>query len=95
LGPGDALSISGRGCVVRAKRKIRNARIPYATAKHAKDTDWRRIDDLYALVARLNPSPVVELNRFDEARAAYEEALALAPTEVEGRFLTNRINDLG
>jgi RNA polymerase sigma-70 factor (ECF subfamily) len=109
----------------------------HATAKHAKDTDWQRIADLYALVARLNPSPVVELNRavavaevdgpaaglalvdelrddlagyhllpatradllrrmnrLVEAEAAYEEALELAPTDVERRFLTRRINDL-
>jgi len=44
----------------------------HATAGHAADTDWRRIADLYALVARLNPSPVVELNR------------AVAVAEVEG-----------
>ena len=107
----------------------------HAVAKHAGDTDWRRIADLYTLVARLNPSPVVELNRavavaevegpavalalvdaldlpgyhllpatradllrrmnrFAEARTAYEEALALAPTDAERRFLSRRINDL-
>lgn len=44
----------------------------HATAAHAKDTDWRRIADLYALVARVNPSPVVELNR------------AVAVAEVDG-----------
>jgi RNA polymerase sigma-70 factor, ECF subfamily len=107
----------------------------HATAKHAGDTDWRRIADLYTLVARLNPSPVVELNRavavaevegpaaalalvdaldlpgyhllpatradllrrmnrVVEAKAAYEEALELAPTDAERRFLSRRINDL-
>jgi RNA polymerase sigma-70 factor, ECF subfamily len=109
----------------------------HATAERSADTDWRRIADLYGLVARLNPSPVVELNRAvavaevdgpaaglalvdqlrddlvgyhllpatradllrrmnrpDEAKAAYEEALELAPTDVERRFLTRRINDL-
>ena len=109
----------------------------HATAEHADGTDWRRIADLYTLVARLNPSPVVELNRAvavaevdgpavglalvdtvadelsgyhllpatradllrrlgrtDEARAAYEEAVSLAPTEAERRFLTRRVNDL-
>jgi RNA polymerase sigma-70 factor, ECF subfamily len=109
----------------------------HATAKSAGDTDWRRIADLYAIVARLNPSPVVELNRavavaevdgpaaalalvdalradladyhllpatraellrrmnrVPEALAAYEEALALVPTEAERRFLTRRVNDL-
>jgi len=109
----------------------------HATAARAADTDWRRIADLYALVARLNPSPVVELNRAvavaevegpaaglalvealaddlagyhllpatradllrrlnrsNEAKAAYAEALELAPTDAERRFLTRRINDL-
>jgi RNA polymerase sigma-70 factor (ECF subfamily) len=109
----------------------------HATAEHADDTDWRRIADLYTLVARLNPSPVVELNRAvavaevdgpaaglalvdavadelsgyhllpatradllrrlgrsAEARKAYEEALALAPTDAERRFLIGRVNDL-
>ncbi|HYQ64196.1 RNA polymerase sigma factor [Actinophytocola sp.] len=109
----------------------------HATAERSADTDWQRIADLYGLVARLNPSPVVELNRAvavaevdgpaaglalvdqlrddlvgyhllpatradllrrmnrpDEAKAAYEEALELAPTDVERRFLTRRINDL-
>jgi RNA polymerase sigma-70 factor, ECF subfamily len=109
----------------------------HATAREQKDTDWRRIADLYALVARLNPSPVVELNRAvaiaevegpaaglalvdtlrdaltgyhllpatradllrrlgrtAEARAAYAEALSLAPTDAERRFLSRRVDDL-
>ncbi|MBB4911420.1 RNA polymerase sigma-70 factor (ECF subfamily) [Actinophytocola algeriensis] len=44
----------------------------HAMARHAEDTDWRRIADLYELVAELNPSPVVELNR------------AVAVAEVDG-----------
>ena len=35
----------------------------HARAARAVDTDWRRIAALYALLARLAPSPVVELNR--------------------------------
>jgi RNA polymerase sigma-70 factor (ECF subfamily) len=109
----------------------------HATAARAGDTDWRRIADLYALVARISPSPVVELNRavavaevdgpaaalplvdalraelrdyylfpatradllrrlnrVDEAKAAYAEALRLAPTDAERRFLTQRADDL-
>jgi RNA polymerase sigma-70 factor (ECF subfamily) len=109
----------------------------HATAKHAGDTDWPRIAELYAVVARLNPSPVVALNRAvavaevdgpaaglalvdavagslpgyhllpatradllrrlgrtADAMAAYEDALALAPTEAECRFLTRRIAQL-
>jgi RNA polymerase sigma-70 factor, ECF subfamily len=107
----------------------------HAIARDARSTDWQRIVDLYTLVARVSPSPVVELNRAvavaevdgpaaalalvdaldlpdyhllpatradllrrlnrpTEAKAAYEEALALAPTEAERRFLTRRVNGL-
>jgi RNA polymerase sigma-70 factor (ECF subfamily) len=107
----------------------------HAMARRAEDTDWRRIADLYGLVAELSPSPVVALNRavavaevdgpaaglalvadldipgyhllaatradllrrlsrHDEARAAYEEALAQAPTDAERRFLARRIAEL-
>ena len=35
----------------------------HATARSAEETDWNRIAGLYADLARLTPSPVVELNR--------------------------------
>jgi RNA polymerase sigma factor (sigma-70 family) len=35
----------------------------HATARRAEDTDWTRIAALYAVLAQLTPSPVVELNR--------------------------------
>jgi RNA polymerase sigma factor (sigma-70 family) len=35
----------------------------HAHALHAKDTDWKRIASLYARLAEVAPSPVVELNR--------------------------------
>lgn len=35
----------------------------HARAAVAADTDWRRIADLYAALATVSPSPVVELNR--------------------------------
>ncbi|WP_439519567.1 RNA polymerase sigma factor [Hydrogenophaga sp.] len=35
----------------------------HARAQRAKDTDWSRIADLYGELARIAPSPVVELNR--------------------------------
>ena len=97
--------------------------------------DHAQIAALYAELARLAPSPVVELNRavavaeadgpeaalaivdrlpldgyhylhaargellrrlgrLDEAAAAYERALALAPEETERSFLRGRIDDL-
>ncbi|RBO93974.1 RNA polymerase sigma-70 factor (ECF subfamily) [Nocardia puris] len=111
----------------------------HATAPDAAGTDWRQIAALYTELARLTPSPVVELNRAvavamadgipaglalveelaasgrldgyyllpatradllrradrrTEARAAYEEALASAPTEAERRYLTSRLHEL-
>ncbi|MGX1670668.1 RNA polymerase sigma factor [Streptomyces sp. NPDC055400] len=111
----------------------------HATAPDAASTDWPQIAVLYAELARLAPSPVVELNRAvavamadgipaglalvdelaasgrldgyhllpatradllrrsgrrAEARLAYEEAVKLAPTEAERRYLTRRIREL-
>ncbi|MEV4296856.1 RNA polymerase sigma factor [Microbispora rosea] len=108
----------------------------HATALDPDDTDWPQIAGLYAQLARLAPSPVVELNRavavamadgplaglrlVDELRAggalaeyhllpatradllrrlgrtadaarAYSEALALAPTDAERRYLARRL----
>jgi RNA polymerase sigma-70 factor (ECF subfamily) len=34
----------------------------HAQAQRASDTDWRQIVGLYAVLMRLNPSPVIELN---------------------------------
>ncbi len=111
----------------------------HATAPDMASTDWPQIAALYAELARLAPSPVVDLNRavaiamaddipaglallveladtgmldgyyllpaaradllrragrHHEAREAYEQALELAPTDVERRYLTGRIRAL-
>ncbi|WP_280508191.1 hypothetical protein [Nocardia flavorosea] len=111
----------------------------HATAPDAAATDWTQIAILYAELARMAPSPVVELNRAvaiamadgipaglarideltesgrlagyyvlpaaradllrrsgrrAEAAAAYEQALALAPTDAERRYLTDRLRSL-
>ncbi|MEO3785998.1 RNA polymerase sigma factor [Actinocorallia sp. B10E7] len=111
----------------------------HATAPTPADTDWPQIAALYGRLARLVPSPVVELNRAvavgmaegpaaalplldvlessgalsghhllpatradflrrlgrtAEAAAVYREALALAPTEAERRYLTRRLASL-
>lgn len=102
-------------------------------------TDWSQIAALYAELAKLVPSSVVDLNRavavgtaddissglallddlvssgrlegyhllpaaradllrragrVDEATVAYQQALELAPTEAERRYLTSRVNEL-
>jgi RNA polymerase sigma-70 factor, ECF subfamily len=111
----------------------------HATAADAADTDWAQIAALYGELARLVPSPVVELNRAvavamadgpaagldlvaaldasgalagyhllpatradlllrlgrrDEAAASFAEALRLAGTDSERRFLTRRLAEL-
>jgi RNA polymerase sigma-70 factor, ECF subfamily len=108
----------------------------HATAKDPADTDWAQIAQLYGLLARLTPSPVVELNRAvavamadgpaaglelvaaleaagelqeyhllpatradllerlgrpGEAAASYAEALALAVTDSERRYLARKV----
>jgi RNA polymerase sigma-70 factor, ECF subfamily len=49
----------------------------HARAASGEATDWRRIADLYGLLARMTPGPVVELNR----------AVAVAMAEGEERGL--------
>lgn len=111
----------------------------HCTATDAADTDWRQIAWLYRELARVTPSPIVELNRAvavamadgpaaglplldalaatgalpdyhllpaaradllrrmgrtPDAAAAYQEALRLAPTDVERRYLTRRLDEL-
>jgi predicted RNA polymerase sigma factor len=45
----------------------------HARARTAEETDWARIASLYDALARLTPSPVVELNR------AVAHAMAFGP----------------
>ena len=47
----------------------------HARARRADDTDWARISELYDELARLTPSPVIELNR------AVAVGMALGPAE--------------
>ncbi|MGA8118061.1 MAG: sigma-70 family RNA polymerase sigma factor [Actinocatenispora sp.] len=111
----------------------------HATAPDAARTDWPQIAALYTQLARLAPSPVVDLNRavavamadgipaglvlvdeitasgrldgyhllpatradllrragrLADARAAYEEAVKLAPPGAEHRYLTSRLEEI-
>lgn len=50
----------------------------HATAARPEDTDWPQIAVLYARLARLVPSPVVELNRAVAVGMAYGPAAGLA-----------------
>jgi RNA polymerase sigma factor (sigma-70 family) len=50
----------------------------HAVAARAEDTDWARISALYAALARVAPSPVVELNRAVAVARAEGPAAGLA-----------------
>jgi RNA polymerase sigma-70 factor, ECF subfamily len=58
----------------------------HARARAPRETDWRRIAALYGELARLDPSPVVELNR--------AVAVALAESPEAGLALVDRIDGL-
>jgi len=109
----------------------------HAHARRAADTDWAQIDLLYANLERLQPSPVVtlnravavnkvrgpeaaldmveplgdrlsnyfyfhgvrgallqQLNRSDEARAAFDRAIALANTPAEAAHIRQHLDQL-
>src|SRR6185503_19130713 len=50
----------------------------HARARTAEETDWPRIAQLYGMLARVSPSPVVELNRAVAVALAYGPAEGLA-----------------
>lgn len=50
----------------------------HAAAQRAEDTDWARIAALYAILGRIAPSPVVELNRAVAVARAEGPAAGLA-----------------
>lgn len=49
----------------------------HARARHAGETDWERIATLYQALARVSPSPVVELNRAVALAMAFGPAAGL------------------
>jgi RNA polymerase sigma-70 factor, ECF subfamily len=53
----------------------------HARARRAEDTDWVEIDTLYAMLERLQPSPVVTLNRAVATAKVKGPAVALAMIE--------------
>ena len=53
----------------------------HAKAPRAQDTNWVRIAALYELLARIQPSPVVELNRAVAIGMAFGPAVALSHVE--------------
>ncbi len=83
----DQLLIQRGLAALERAGKLGNTRGPYAlqaaiAACHARalapqDTDWPRIVDLYAELAQLTPSPVVELNRAVAVAMAFGPAAGL------------------
>lgn len=81
----------GLAALLRAE-KLRGAPGPYtlqasiaachARALTAKATDWARIVELYTQLARLTPSPVVELNRAVAVAMAFGPAAGLELVDV-------------
>jgi RNA polymerase sigma-70 factor (ECF subfamily) len=57
----------------------------HARAERAEDTDWRRIASLYAQLDRLDPSPVVRLNRAVAIAMADGPEAGLAAADDAGR----------
>ncbi|HZI99452.1 MAG TPA: RNA polymerase sigma factor [Gemmatimonadaceae bacterium] len=50
----------------------------HARARTAEETDWQRIAQLYGILGRVSPSPVIELNRAVAVSMAYGPAEGLA-----------------
>ena len=59
----------------------------HARAQHAEDTDWTQIDLLYANLERLQPSPVVTLNRAVAVSKVHGPEAALEMIEPLGERL--------
>ena len=59
----------------------------HARARAGGDTDWAEIDQLYALLEWLQPSPVVTLNRAVAVAKVHGPEAALAMTEPLGAAL--------
>ena len=68
----------------------------HAQAPTAAATDWRQIAALYGVLARVHPSPVVELNRAVAVAMSGgpERGLALVSNEAERRHLDKRRREI-
>lgn len=67
----------------------------HAHAARAEDTDWAEIDQLYAVLETLQPSPVVTLNRAVAVSKARGAAAALAMIEPLAAPLANYFHFFG
>ncbi|QPC86918.1 sigma-70 family RNA polymerase sigma factor [Mesorhizobium sp. NBSH29] len=67
----------------------------HAEAPTAEDTDWAQIDQLYGVLQRVQPSPVIELNRAVAVAKLHGPAAALALVEPLGEHLLNYFHFYG
>jgi RNA polymerase sigma-70 factor (ECF subfamily) len=67
----------------------------HAHAARAEDTDWAEIDQLYAALERLQPSPVITLNRAVAVAKVKGPAAALAMIEPLGPRLSGYFHFFG
>jgi RNA polymerase sigma-70 factor, ECF subfamily len=67
----------------------------HAHAARPEDTDWAEIDQHYALLERLQPSPVVSLNRAVAVSKVHGPAAALAMIEPLGQPLAGYFHFFG
>ncbi len=67
----------------------------HAHAARAEDTDWSEIDQHYALLERLQPSPVVSLNRAVAVSKVHGPAAALEMIEPLGQPLAGYFHFFG
>ena len=67
----------------------------HARAAHPQETDWAQIDVLYAALERLQPSPVVTLNRAVAVGKIHGPAAALAMIEPLGPRLAGYFHFFG
>jgi RNA polymerase sigma-70 factor, ECF subfamily len=85
----EGLALAGSAMIVRmpGAYALQAAIVAeHGRARSAADTDWRRIAELYAILARARPSPVVELNRAVAVAMADGPAAGLALiAEIEAR----------
>lgn len=75
---GRAELLAGRGKPVGKYFLQASIAAQHAHATRAQDTDWRRIAQLYDVLAQAAPGPVVEVNRAVAHGRAFEPAAGLA-----------------
>ena len=63
----------------------------HARARYAADTDWRAIASLYAVLAQIRPSPVIELNR--AVAVAFADGLEAGLALIDALKRTGELNE--